>query len=191
MTTLRKLPTIAPMAKAKTLSRLKAESYAIAGTRGNVTTRAYFDGGEWGLVASAVFKTVVSARKRRRVGSIPTRLRQAARPPAFVGKAFFGSAACRALLGGRFSEEPHLHRPSLVRRVHRHHGSIERLRILGVDEDHLVRVGPAAHLRADQVGQLLRRAHLLRVKVHPVGLDRDDELILLRRRRRSRHLHLR
>src|ERR1051325_9226612 len=85
MTTLRKLPTIAPMAKAKTLSRLKAESYAIAGTRGNVTTRAYFDGGEWGLVASAVFKTVVSARKRRRVGSIPTRLRQAARPPAFVG----------------------------------------------------------------------------------------------------------
>src|SRR5690348_16076326 len=33
-------------------------------------------GGEWGLVASAVFKTVVPARKRRRVGSIPTRLRQ-------------------------------------------------------------------------------------------------------------------
>src|SRR5437588_3123753 len=33
-------------------------------------------GGEWGLVASAVFKTVVSARKRRKVGSIPTRLRQ-------------------------------------------------------------------------------------------------------------------
>src|SRR5438105_5489877 len=32
-------------------------------------------GGEWGLVASAVFKTVVSARKRRKVGSIPTRLR--------------------------------------------------------------------------------------------------------------------
>src|ERR1700740_165327 len=76
MTTLRKLPTIAPMAKAKTLSRLKVASYAIAGTRGNVTTRAYLDGGEWGLVASAVFKTVVSARKRRRVGSIPTRLRQ-------------------------------------------------------------------------------------------------------------------
>jgi hypothetical protein len=48
-------------------------------------------------VASAVFKTVVSARKRRRVGSIPTRLRQAgtarwrARPAALVGKAFFGS----------------------------------------------------------------------------------------------------
>src|SRR5437762_3021064 len=36
-------------------------------------------GGEWGLVASAVFKTVVSARKRRRVGSIPTRLRHVAR----------------------------------------------------------------------------------------------------------------
>lgn len=34
-------------------------------------------GGERGLVAPAVFKTVVSARKRRRVGSIPTRLRQA------------------------------------------------------------------------------------------------------------------
>jgi hypothetical protein len=34
-------------------------------------------GGEWGLVASAVFKTVVSAWKRRKVGSIPTRLRQA------------------------------------------------------------------------------------------------------------------
>src|SRR3954453_14900974 len=33
-------------------------------------------GGEWGLVAPAVFKTVVSARKRRKVGSIPTRLRQ-------------------------------------------------------------------------------------------------------------------
>src|SRR3982750_3619459 len=32
-------------------------------------------GGEWGLVAPAVFKTVVSARKRRKVGSIPTRLR--------------------------------------------------------------------------------------------------------------------
>src|SRR5437764_11243715 len=75
MTTLRKLPTMAPKAKAKTLSRLKVESYAIAGTRGNVTTRAFRNGGEWGLVASAVFKTVVSARKRRRVGSIPTRLR--------------------------------------------------------------------------------------------------------------------
>src|SRR5687768_3774329 len=34
------------------------------------------NGGEWGLVAPAVFKTVVSARKRRKVGSIPTRLRQ-------------------------------------------------------------------------------------------------------------------
>src|SRR4029078_4369000 len=33
-------------------------------------------GGEWGLVAAAVFKTVVPARKRGRVGSIPTRLRQ-------------------------------------------------------------------------------------------------------------------
>src|SRR6266498_2556177 len=76
MTTLRKLPTIAPRAKAKALSRLKVESYAIAGTRANVTTRAFRNGGEWGLVASAVFKTVVSARKRRRVGSIPTRLRQ-------------------------------------------------------------------------------------------------------------------
>src|SRR5207244_10577 len=75
MTTLRKLPTIAPVAKAKKVSRLKVESYAIAGTRGNVTTRAFRNGGEWGLVASAVFKTVVSARKRRRVGSIPTRLR--------------------------------------------------------------------------------------------------------------------
>src|SRR5437667_8474031 len=75
MTTLRKLPTMAPKAKAKTVSRLKVESYAIAGTRGNVTTRAFRNGGEWGLVASAVFKTVVSARKRRRVGSIRTRLR--------------------------------------------------------------------------------------------------------------------
>src|ERR1044071_5511550 len=100
MTTLRKLPTMAPMAKAKTLSRLKAESYAIAGTRGNVTTRAYLDGGEWGLVASAVFKTVVSARKRRRVGSISPRLRQAARPSAFVGKAFFGIFARRAGFAG-------------------------------------------------------------------------------------------
>src|SRR5688500_20151497 len=36
-------------------------------------------GGEWGLVAPAVFKTVVSARKRRKVGSIPTRLRHSAR----------------------------------------------------------------------------------------------------------------
>src|SRR5881296_2541057 len=36
---------------------------------------AWCPGGEWGLVAPAVFKTVVSARKRRRVGSIPTRLR--------------------------------------------------------------------------------------------------------------------
>src|SRR6476659_10219084 len=88
MTTLRKLPTIAPAAKAKTLSRLNVESYAIAGTRGNVTTRALPNGGEWGLVASAVFKTVVSARKRRRVGSIPTRLRHRARPGALVGKAF-------------------------------------------------------------------------------------------------------
>src|SRR3982750_2141636 len=41
-------------------------------------------GGEWGLVAPAVFKTVVSARKRRKVGSIPTRLRQPARPAALV-----------------------------------------------------------------------------------------------------------
>src|SRR6476659_7219275 len=79
MTTLRKLPTIAPAAKAKTLSRLNIESYAIPATRANVTTRALRNGGEWGLVASAVFKTVVSARKRRRVGSIPTRLRQRAR----------------------------------------------------------------------------------------------------------------
>src|SRR5436305_6477229 len=91
MTTLRKLPTIAPAAKAKTLSRLNIESYAIPATRANVTTRALRNGGEWGLVASAVFKTVVSARKRRRVGSIPTRLRQRARPVALVGKAFFGS----------------------------------------------------------------------------------------------------
>src|SRR6185436_7637301 len=80
MTTLRKLPTIAPKANAKTLSRLKVASYAIAATRGNVTTRAFRNGGEWGLVASAVFKTVVSARKRRRVGSIPTRLRQCSGP---------------------------------------------------------------------------------------------------------------
>src|SRR5438552_11099056 len=36
---------------------------------------ASHSGGEWGLVAPAVFKTVVSARKRRKVGSIPTRLR--------------------------------------------------------------------------------------------------------------------
>jgi hypothetical protein len=46
-------------------------------------------GGEWGLVASAVFKTVVSARKRRKVGSIPTRLRQryfgaSVRKPIFI-----------------------------------------------------------------------------------------------------------
>src|SRR3954453_19500344 len=39
-------------------------------------------GGEWGLVAPAVFKTVVSARKRRKVGSIPTRLRQPLPHPA-------------------------------------------------------------------------------------------------------------
>jgi hypothetical protein len=41
-------------------------------------------GGEWGLVAPAVFKTVVSARKRRRVGSIPTRLRQARQTGLFI-----------------------------------------------------------------------------------------------------------
>src|ERR1043165_3345555 len=92
MTTLRKLPTIAPKTNAKKVRTLKVASYdAIPGTRANVTTRALRNGGEWGLVASAVFKTVVSARKRRRVGSIPTRLRQAARPPALVGKASFGS----------------------------------------------------------------------------------------------------
>src|SRR5436190_19510196 len=59
---------------------------------------AHPSGGEWGLVAPAVFKTVVSARKRRKVGSIPTRLRhiggqgsafggQDHHPPSGLGRA--------------------------------------------------------------------------------------------------------
>src|ERR1051326_5706372 len=51
--------------------------------------------------------------------------------------------------------------------------------------------GAAAHLPADHVGEVLRRGRLLRVQVYAVGVDRDHELVLLRWRRRSRHLHLR
>src|SRR5438105_2988576 len=52
-------------------------SFEILHSACSVNLRATVAGGEWGLVASAVFKTVVSARKRRKVGSIPTRLRHA------------------------------------------------------------------------------------------------------------------
>src|SRR5438270_1338121 len=101
MTTLRKLPTIAPRANAKNASRPNIQrdcreisnfkfqmknrdfSFSIFHSkffipRSLLLSALHKVGGEWGLVASAVFKTVVSARKRRKVGSIPTRLRQSA-----------------------------------------------------------------------------------------------------------------
>src|SRR6266545_3897404 len=113
MTTLRKLPTIAPKANAKKASSVNIHRrlYGERRTQNaecrmqNAEWRNQFlssflilhskfcihrpllpsppqePGGEWGLVASAVFKTVVSARKRRKVGSIPTRLRHAAGGP--------------------------------------------------------------------------------------------------------------
>src|SRR5438132_7478809 len=100
MTTLRKLPTIAPRANAKNASRPNIQrdcreisnfkfqmknrdfSFSIFHSkffipRSLLLSALHKVGGEWGLVASAVFKTVVSARKRRKVGSIPTRLRHA------------------------------------------------------------------------------------------------------------------
>src|SRR6266511_5274141 len=109
MTTLRKLPTIAPRARATTPRsqwggtsnaecRMQNAELRKAELTFYILHSAFFilhlfliaicselvlfirkqnqGGGEWGLVAPAVFKTVVSARKRRKVGSIPTRLRQ-------------------------------------------------------------------------------------------------------------------
>src|SRR5437016_3095768 len=109
MTTLRKEPTMAPMAVAKVarragtpgmlmenfefrISNEEFRSGALLHTPFEIRNSKFFTlsptfplalpvpGGEWGLVAPAVFKTVVSARKRRRVGSIPTRLRHATAP---------------------------------------------------------------------------------------------------------------
>jgi len=57
-------------------------------------------GGEWGLVAPAVFKTVVSARKRRKVGSIPTRLRHVRGTPRY-----FCSSISRSTVGGFGAED--------------------------------------------------------------------------------------
>lgn len=68
---------------------------------------ALLSGGEWGLVAPAVFKTVVSARKRRKVGSIPTRLRQgtvrrsAAKPAAARTDAAAPQASARVHISAR------------------------------------------------------------------------------------------
>src|SRR5881227_1438217 len=69
-------------------------------------------GGEWGLVAPAVFKTVVSARKRRRVGSIPTRLRQHSvlSPVSWVLSASNDSLSTQHSLPRRLRQEPDLHR---------------------------------------------------------------------------------
>src|SRR5438093_12191941 len=76
-------------------------------------------GGEWGLVAFAVFKTVVSARKRRKVGSIPTRLRHygGRRAAGGVRATSRPLAAARCpLLFWRVREESDLHRPALILR---------------------------------------------------------------------------
>src|SRR4051794_22946262 len=67
-------------------------------------------GGEWGLVAPAVFKTVVSARKRRKVGSIPTRLRH--RHGRSVGRPRLGRQLRIVSAGAR----PALERGHLARR---------------------------------------------------------------------------
>ena len=83
-------------------------------------------GGEWGLVAPAVFKTVVSARKRRWVGSIPTRLRHSL-------------PTTRELRDVR--QEADLSCASLSSRVHRFHRPVERDVVLGIDEDHALRCG--------------------------------------------------
>ena len=58
------------------------------------------DGGEWGLVAPAVFKTVASARKRRWVGSIPTRLRQQLQSGRMTFLLAFYAFATGAIVGG-------------------------------------------------------------------------------------------
>src|SRR5438105_11868402 len=127
-------------------------SFEILHSACSVNLRATVAGGEWVLVASAVFKTVVSTRKRRKVGSIPTRLRHlggwlvagggwgppAGHPPSPGGRAHPLPAARPPLRFGGVREESDLHRAPFVRGVHRLHRPIERHLILGIDDDNLV-----------------------------------------------------
>src|SRR5262245_40074835 len=95
------------------------------------------------------------------------------------------------LLRRRVRQKPDLGGAALVRGVHGRDGLIERHLILGVNEDHLLIRGAAGHLRADEVRQLVRAGHLLRVQVDPIALDRHHQLVLFLRRRRALDLHLR
>jgi hypothetical protein len=88
------------------------------------------------------------------------------------------------LLLWRVGQETDLLRPRLMRRIHPNHRLIERHLILGVDEHHALGRRAGDQLRRERIAQVLGRAHLLRVEVDAVALDRDDELILLVRRRR-------
>src|SRR5215213_9388219 len=97
MTTFRKLPMTAPNANTRS-----SRGHDIGGDCRSRSTRYHArspQGGEWGLVAPAVFKTVVSARKRRKVGSIPTRLRHSTAAPRDVGPR--SAAAARSSAAAR------------------------------------------------------------------------------------------
>jgi hypothetical protein len=156
-------------------------------------------GGEWGLVASAVFKTVVPARKRRRVGSIPTRLRQvrSAEGGAQEGRErpiAFALCPPRSALRApprRVRQKPHLLCAARVCRVHRRHGRIELQVVLGVDEHDSLCRRAGEHLFRDGVAQFLRARHLLRVEIQPVFLHRDHELVLFVGRRWGGELQFR
>src|SRR5438874_3817009 len=123
------------------------------------------------ILHSTVSVNLRATAKGRRMGSGGLRGLQNRCFGAEASKGWFDSDTpppiwllARSLRFGRIREKADLHRAPFTRRVHGLHGSLERHLILGIDEHHFVRDGPASHLSADEIGQFLRAVDLLSIE---------------------------